>query len=507
MAPCKGIRELNSLMKDYKGDCEDDMRLARWRKRKCVADDRIYEPNSWISATKKRRNYTIQVDDEMLDEEYKVILEGLDLDGGDDGQDYHDTRWIVDTDGNVHSNAQLMDHGDVKLNGRSVDGDDFDDDVDPQYKILLENLKEDGKSYVLVVVRENENLEQIKYEQEDGELDETNLDTPETVKKFDEDIFVKPIRVYKRKTIHPCPASISHVKEKTEIKKASPRAVRYAMRKKTRGILEYSEGLPNKKSLGVKKKVKVEALDPVSDRTKGRSNKMHGLEVPTTRETLKSSHVKKKKVNKKGADSRTKGHPVKRPHLAEHGHNHGAVSDQIDLDYQEVLDGLRKYGGKWVYTPTTAGPVAYAFDEDVESSAVEIKEEPCDEYFTSSTVVGVDGGWCVETCDTSHTQFRKGLMKDLKRPYDEKEYKRLLKQLNRRRSVSGKLRASYRKQHIVLARKLDAASSDCPRILNLLRGFFYWLKNVAQEGSFCPWKDSSCLKVLPQVGRKFSCKN
>ncbi|PQP99121.1 uncharacterized protein Pyn_33047 [Prunus yedoensis var. nudiflora] len=462
MAPCKGIRELNSLMKDYKGDCEDDMRLARWRKRKCVADDRIYEPNSWISATKKRGNYTIQVDDEMLDEEYKVILEGLDLDGGDDGQDYHDTRWIVDADGNVHSNPQLMFHGDVNLNGRSVDGDDFDDDVDPQYKILLENLKEDGKSYVLVVVRENENLEQIKYEQEDGELDETNLDTPETVKKSDEDIFVKPIRVYKRKTIHPCPTSISHVKEKTEIKKASPRAVR----------------------------------------TKGRSNKMHGLEVPTTRETLKSSHVKKKKINKKGADSRTKGHPVKRPHLAEHGHNHGAVSDQIDLDYQEVLDGLRKYGGKWVYTPTTAGPVAYSFDEDVESSAVEIKKEPCDEYFTSSTVVGVDGGWCVETCDTSHTQFRKGLMKDLKRPYDEKEYKRLLKQLNRRRSVSGKLRASYRKQHIVLARKLDAASSDCPRILNLLRGFFYYAEEcgprrkllsleglVLFEGVASSWKE------------------
>lgn len=62
----------------------------------------------------------------------------------------------------------------------------------------------------------------------------------------------------------------------------------------------------------------------------------------------------------------------------------------------------------------------------------------------------VDSGWCVETCDTSHAQFRKGLMKDLKRPYDEKEYKRLFKQLNRRRSVSGKLRASYRKQHIGL---------------------------------------------------------
>ncbi|KAH0969544.1 hypothetical protein GBA52_028629 [Prunus armeniaca] len=178
----------------------------------------------------------------MLDKEYKVFLEGLDLHGGDDGQDYHDTRWIVD--GDVHSNAQLMDHGDVNLNGRSVDSDDFDDDVDPQYKILLENLKEDGKSYVLVVVRENENLERIK------------------------------------------------------------------------GILEESEGLPNKNSLGVKKNVKVEAMDPVSDRTKGRSNKIHGVEVPTTQETLKSSHLKKKKVNKKGADSRTKGHPVKRPHLA-----------------------------------------------------------------------------------------------------------------------------------------------------------------------------------------------
>ncbi|ONI34581.1 hypothetical protein PRUPE_1G488800 [Prunus persica] len=470
MAPYKGIRELNSLKKDYEGDCEDDKRLARRRKRKCIAD-RNFEPKSWFSATKKRRDSSIQGEEEMADKDFEKSLNGLDLYGD----------WV-------------------------------DDDVDPDYKKFLENLTEDGSSYVLVVVRENENLELIKFEQEDGELDETILDTPETLKK-------------------------SQMKKKTEIKKAlrggikreqiycfndsviplnkeefkSPRSVRYAMSKKTRGIQEDSEGLSKKKSSGVKKNVNVEAPDPVSDRTKGRSNKIHGLEVPTTRETLKSYHVKKKNVNKKGADGGTKGLPVKTPHLAESGHNHGAASDQIDtdMDYQEFLDGLRKYGGKVVYTPTTGGPVAVVLEEDVESK---------NEYFTSFTAVDVDSGWCVETCDTSHAQFRKGLMKDLKRPYDQEEYKRLLKELTLRRPinhdrnlrngrtksypVAGKLGASYREQHIVLARKIDAAGSDRPRILNLLRGFFYWLKNVAQEGCFCPWSDSSCLKLLPQADRK-----
>lgn len=339
MAPCKGIRELNSLKKDYEGDCEDDKRLARRRKRKCIAD-RNFEPKSWFSATKKRRDCSIQGEEEMADKDFEKALNGLDLYGD----------WV-------------------------------DDDVDPDYKKFLENLTEDGSSYVLVVVRENENLELIKFEQEDGELDETILDTPETLKK-------------------------SQMKKKTEIKKAlrggikreqiycfndsvipsnkeefkSPRTVRYAVRKKTRGIQEDSEGLSKKMSSGVKKNVNVEAPNPVSDRTKGRSNKIHGLEVPTTRETLQGSHVKKKNVNKKGVDGGTKGLPVKIPHLAENGHNHGAASDQIDwdMDYQEFLDGLRKYGGKVVYTPTTGGPVAVVLEEDVESK---------NEYFTSFTAV------------------------------------------------------------------------------------------------------------------------
>ncbi|BBG95574.1 hypothetical protein Prudu_004154, partial [Prunus dulcis] len=377
------------------------------------------------------------------------------------------------------------------LNGLDLYGDWVDDDVDPDYKKFLENLTEDGSSYVLVVVRENENLELIKFEQEDGELDETILDTPETLKK-------------------------SQMKKKTEIKKALRGGIKreqiycfndsvIPLNKEEFKSPRSVRGSVKEKSSGVKKNVNVEAPDPVSDRTKGRSNKIHGLEVPTTRETLKSSHVKKKNVNKKGADGGTKGLPVKTPNLAENGHNHGAASDQIDtdMDYQEFLDGLRKYGGKVVYTPTTGGPVAVVLEEDVESE---------NEYFTSFTAVDVDSGWCVETCDTSHAQFRKGLMKDLKRPYDQEEYKRLLKELTLRRPinhdrnlrngrtksypVAGKLGASYREQHIVLARKIDAAGSDRPRILNLLRGFFYWLKNVAQEGCFCPWSDSSCLKPV-----------
>ncbi|XP_031272299.1 uncharacterized protein LOC116130729 [Pistacia vera] len=50
-----------------------------------------------------------------------------------------------------------------------------------------------------------------------------------------------------------------------------------------------------------------------------------------------------------------------------------------------------------------------------------------------------------------------------------------------------------------LAKKVNQAGRDRRKILNLLRGFFYWLKNLCKEGAFLPWMDSQCLSTLPPV--------
>ncbi|KAJ6954235.1 hypothetical protein NC652_005850 [Populus alba x Populus x berolinensis] len=48
--------------------------------------------------------------------------------------------------------------------------------------------------------------------------------------------------------------------------------------------------------------------------------------------------------------------------------------------------------------------------------------------------------------------------------------------------------------------KIQSAQGNRPEILNLMRGFFYWLMNASHAGSRAlrPWLDSSCLKVRPQ---------
>ncbi|KAG5019488.1 hypothetical protein GYH30_015258 [Glycine max] len=110
------------------------------------------------------------------------------------------------------------------------------------------------------------------------------------------------------------------------------------------------------------------------------------------------------------------------------------------------------------------------------------------------------------------TLFREKLMEELKAPYCEEEYKRLLhditiqKPIQHHRDLRGGIKIyekpdlgkSFLGYHVDLAMKIKTVRDDHFRVLNLMRGFFYWLKNLSHEGAFPPWRDPSCLNVLPQ---------
>ncbi|CAN6721021.1 unnamed protein product [Malus baccata var. baccata] len=464
----------------------------------------------------------------------------------------------VDDDDDIHINGRYEDDGDDKVHFMSLD--DGIDDEDPQYKIFMENLRQDGKSYVLEVVGDNGKSELIKYEEEDEILDGTDFDTPETLKKSQ--VKEKPEtlrRGTKREQIHCLKNSALPVnREVTE----SPRTVRYDMRKENRAILE--DSVPKKKSSVLKKNIKVVDPGPVFNRTDGRFNKLPNLKVPYTPETFKYSPMKKKtehrktpsfvitgnerslikkkkkNVDKKAANGSTGEHTIKTPPVeAVQFTKQGCANEKVvkdstkesplkrscmeglrfakqvcncglaDEDYIKVLSCLQFVDEKMLYSPPNGRTVILGNDGQ-SSPDVETKVEPSDRNFTSFAAVDADSGRCVKTRDASHSQFRNGLMKILNRPYDYEEYRRLLKEATHQKPlgydrnlrngtcpIEEELRPSYLKQHIVLKRKIKAALGDRPRVLNLLRGFFYWLKNVAQDESFCPWNDSSCLKVLP----------
>ncbi|OIV97032.1 hypothetical protein TanjilG_19579 [Lupinus angustifolius] len=110
------------------------------------------------------------------------------------------------------------------------------------------------------------------------------------------------------------------------------------------------------------------------------------------------------------------------------------------------------------------------------------------------------------------TKYREKLMEELKKPYCQEEYERLFKDITVRKQAQGQrvlrgrtttydeghVSKSYLDCHIDLKRKIHTAPDDYPKVLNLMRGFFYWLVNISHEGVFRPWRVQSYLDELLQ---------
>ncbi|KAK2399287.1 hypothetical protein QL285_049128 [Trifolium repens] len=112
------------------------------------------------------------------------------------------------------------------------------------------------------------------------------------------------------------------------------------------------------------------------------------------------------------------------------------------------------------------------------------------------------------------SQFRRGLMEHLDKPYDHEEYKNLISKLcnttqkerhfeTRRRVVesyqSEGVTTPFHKTYPDLTEAIAKVSTEKPKVLFLLRGFFFWLEKVSQMGSFQPWQDGLCLELLRKM--------
>ncbi|GMI78376.1 hypothetical protein HRI_001506900 [Hibiscus trionum] len=112
---------------------------------------------------------------------------------------------------------------------------------------------------------------------------------------------------------------------------------------------------------------------------------------------------------------------------------------------------------------------------------------------------------------SAQSQFREKLMDLLKIPYDQKEFESLWQEVTHKRPVQGarELRRgisklystntdgkSYLEWYEDLKGKVDEFSCDRTKVLQLLRGFFFWLMNTAHEGAFKPWMDSWYMNAL-----------
>lgn len=87
---------------------------------------------------------------------------------------------------------------------------------------------------------------------------------------------------------------------------------------------------------------------------------------------------------------------------------------------------------------------------------------------------------------SASNEFRKEVLKVLRRPFDKEEYKKC------REEVRDK---SYTYYYPGLQTKLTKFRYKMDKCLIVLRGFFFWLQNLTREGSFKPWLDKECLTM------------
>ncbi|KAF2291320.1 hypothetical protein GH714_022858 [Hevea brasiliensis] len=194
----------------------------------------------------------------------------------------------------------------------------------------------------------------------------------------------------------------------------------------------------------------------------------------------------------------------------------------MDESYKIFLNCLKREENNVVFVHESGAKVVYGEDEDSSSDSEVIVmdtdpfgNENCTPFVISKQVVATDVDAIEDIKDYSRNHcywFMERVTEILKKPYDQKEYTKLLvdvhshkpiikeKELRNGRTrvcpVQG-IRKSYLDLHPDLYTKIKSAGSDKPKILNLLRGFFFWLECMPHEGVFKPWMDSSCLEVLP----------
>lgn len=129
--------KMGSFIREYFDFMEDD-RLVRRLKRKHVRNKES-KVNRFIQSV-KRALEDDKLGGGMVDEDYASFF-----------------KQVVE---------------EIQLRNSMVEDDNESDEDDPDYKMFLKNLKEDGKSYVLQVAVKNEVSLYIKYEAEDSSDDE-----------------------------------------------------------------------------------------------------------------------------------------------------------------------------------------------------------------------------------------------------------------------------------------------------------------------------------------------
>ncbi|KAJ6798389.1 uncharacterized protein M6B38_201870 [Iris pallida] len=178
----------------------------------------------------------------------------------------------------------------------------------------------------------------------------------------------------------------------------------------------------------------------------------------------------------------------------------------VDDDYMRFLSHVKANNGSMILEYDS---VTITYEEDAEAQTSNdslVTDEQGLVPYTTSQIVDLtvhedEDNRSLDYCESN--EFKRKLMVINKKPYDQKEYEGLWKEISERKplermkhlrnmSISYATKEdgnSYLDHYPELAQQI-LATDDCHKRLILLRGFFFWLKNLCHEGAYMPWISS-----------------
>ncbi|KAK4373801.1 hypothetical protein RND71_004478 [Anisodus tanguticus] len=426
--------------------------------------------------------------------------------------------------------------------------DEDEDEDDPDYKKFLANAKPKRNSYVLKIDRSDGFPVSIEYEKEDGPDeeygylgrekqqdagDEKDLHKVEsqpfsrTVLENDNDVIVEPFGPVTQKEKGLTSQNLKR-RRKGETKNRSNKEQKTGKRRKS------AKNIPNKEEAADVDEDYALLLEKFIYKNWHLTNsfvRKYNLKRQQSSRTVlendsDSDPLSPKKKKKRGLTSKknsTKGNDASK--RQEKG-------EKKKRSIKEQTSRKRRKSSAIVAVNEDVAarePLNVAVKEeisDVDEASFKAAEEDLQIIVSDNCTFGKEGSSILmdassakhcenvdDSCplQTVHSDFWWNVKALLERPYDQKEYIGLWKLVKSRKHTlksmdlrNGKfcstrrLGKSYLDHYKDLHEKLKEVDSDNRKKLNILRGFFFWLQNLTQQGAFRPWTNPEWLSLVDE---------
>ncbi|OIS97691.1 PREDICTED: transcriptional regulator ATRX homolog [Nicotiana attenuata] len=508
--------------------------------------------NSDVVRFKKQIRKTKNVDEDYV--QFLMLLYNYDKDsqsytngGGNEG-------FTVPRDRLNHEDDEDEDEGECE----DEDENEDEDEDDPEYMKFLANAKPNGKSYVVKIDREDGFPVFIEYEKEDGSDEECELSGQR--KQQDDGDAKDLGNVSSKDKVESQPFSrtvlendndgsagdsdvifepFDSQKEKRLMNQKLSTGENGAFKRRRKGETKNKSNKKRKTEKG-RKPANITTKEEASDVDEDYSLLLEKFISKNWR--LKTSFIRKCKVNGKNDASKKK--KKKRLTSQKNSMNQNDASKRHGKDEKKKRSSKEKTtrkgrksanvtvneevaGAKSAIVPVkeevaNVDEASFKSGHDFESKAA---EEDLEILVNDNGKFGKEGSSSLmqasstkhyesveDTCptETVHSDFWRKVKALLEKPYDQKEYIGLWKAVKSKKfternmdlrnggisyptRIMGK---SYLDHYEDLHERLKEVDADNRKKLYILRGFFFWLQNLTQEGAFRPWTNPEWLSLV-----------